>query len=723
MLEHEYFVTCPKGLEYVLADELAALDLTVMRQAPAGVWAAGPLAAGYRACLWSRLANRVILHLAEVDCRSGDALYDGVLKLDWSQHLRRDGRFRINFRGQNDAIRNTQYGAQRIKDAIVDQLRDEQGARPVVDTKDPDLTITARLHRGQAQVGIDLSGESLHKRGYRTEKGVAPLRENLAAALLIRAGWPEIAKAGGELIDPLCGSGTILIEAALMAMDQAPGLMREGYGFDRWPGHQPALWEDLLVEARERARVGQDRKPLHIRGYDENRAVIATAWRNIGRAGVGDWVHVEKRKLDAFVNESSAAQGLILTNPPYGERLSERQALAPLYETLGRVVREQAQGWHLGIVTGAPDLGHSLGLRSHRQYKLFNGQLPVQLLLFQVTPEDEARVRTQGEPEPVWPKIANPERAAMFGNRLRKNKKQLGSWARKHNLDGYRLYDADMPEFALAIDWYADNVHVQEYAPPKTVDAKAARERLAEALSVIPDALSISTDAMVCKQRERQAGTRQYEKQDASDEFFTIHEAGCLLQVNLRDYLDTGLFLDHRPIRQWIQQQAQGKRFLNLFCYTGAATVHAGVGGASESLSVDMSQTYLNWARTNLDLNELQPRQHRLLQRDCLQWLAEKPERRETGFDLIFLDPPTFSNSARMEGVLDVQRDHARLIDQAVRRLAPKGTLIFSTNFRRFRMSAEIEARFELENITSRTIDRDFQRNPKIHQCWLIRKG
>jgi 23S rRNA (guanine2445-N2)-methyltransferase / 23S rRNA (guanine2069-N7)-methyltransferase len=431
---------------------------------------------------------------------------------------------------------------------------------------------------------------------------------------------------------------------------------------------------------------------------------------------------VEKRPLDAFVNESSAEKGLVLTNPPYGERLSERQALSPLYETLGQVVREHAQGWSLGVLTGASELGHALGLRSHRRYNLFNGQLPVQLLLFSITPENAARVRTPNELEPVAPQVTNPERAAMLANRLRKNKKQLGTWARKHGIECYRLYDADMPEFALAIDWYRDQVHVQEYAPPKSVDPKAARERLAEALAVIPEALAIDHDAMVCKQRERQAGTRQYEKQGASDDFFTVHEGGCALRVNLQDYLDTGLFLDHRPIRQWIQAQSTGKRFLNLFCYTGAATAHAGIGSAAESLSVDMSQTYLQWARANLDLNGLSPRKHRLLQRDCLQWLAEKPERSEAGFDLIFLDPPTFSNSARMEGFLDVQRDHARLIDQAMRRLAPEGTLIFSTNFRRFRLSGEIESRFSAENISARTIDRDFQRNPRIHQCWLIHK-
>ncbi|WP_165854869.1 bifunctional 23S rRNA (guanine(2069)-N(7))-methyltransferase RlmK/23S rRNA (guanine(2445)-N(2))-methyltransferase RlmL [Marinobacter sp. JSM 1782161] len=723
MSQHDYFLSCPKGLEYLLADEMVSLGMTVTRNAPAGVWGRGDLEAGYRACLWSRLANRVILHLATVDGQSGDALYDAVTAMPWEDHLDVSGRFRVAFVGRNDAIRNSQYGVQRVKDAIVDRLRKPSGIRPAVDTQDPDIGVSVRLHRGEAQIGLDLSGESLHKRGYRTEKGAAPLRENLAAALLLRAGWPEVAAGGGDFTDPMCGSGTLLIEAAMMACDMAPGLQRSQYGFSRWPGHDNRLWQQLVDDARERAQIGQRTQRSKYRGYDQNPKVIATAWRNIQRMGLEDRIHVEKRDVVEFRNESQASRGLILTNPPYGERLSEKKALGPVYEALGQGAREQAQGWRLGVFTGVPELCHGLGLRSYKQYKLFNGQLPAQLLLFEVSPDNEARVRRPGEAETVQPRIANQERADMLRNRLRKNRKQLGSWARKQGIECYRLYDADMPEFALAIDCYGDRVHVQEYAPPKSVDARAARERLGEALAVIPEVLDIEPEALVCKQRQRQAGTAQYEKQSASGDFFSVHEAGCALRVNLRDYLDTGLFLDHRPVRQWIQQQAVGKRFLNLFCYTGAATVHAGVGGASETVSVDMSKTYLNWARENLALNGLEDRHHRLIQADCLQWLQSTPRQGESGFDLIFMDPPTFSNSARMEGVLDVQRDHGLLIRQAMARLAPGGVLVFSNNFRRFRLEAELEAEFDVRDVTARTIDKDFARNPRIHRCWEIREA
>lgn len=716
-----FFVTCPKGVEYLLADEMQGFGLELLRNAPAGVWVQGDLQAGYRACLWSRLANRVILNLGEVDATSGDRLYEGVRDIDWSEHLAVSGRFKVAFVGQNDAIRNTQYGAQRVKDAVVDRLRLEDGTRPSIDTDNPDVIISARLHRGILQVGIDLGGDSLHKRGYRTEKGAAPLKENLAAALLLRSGWPEISAAGGDFVDPMCGSGTLLIEAALMAVDEAPGLRRQQFGFSRWQGHQPELWQRLLHEANERAELGRAACKSRFYGYDQDASVVATAQRNVHRAGLTDTVTVSCRSLDEFAREPSwRDQGLVLTNPPYGERLSERKHLAELYQRLGEQVKANLPGWRLGVFTGAPGVGHAIGLRSYKQYKLFNGKLPAQLLLFQV---DEANVTVAREPSApghVAPKVSNTARANMFSNRLRKNRKTLGQWARKQGIECYRLYDADMPEFALAIDIYGDRVHVQEYAPPKTVDARSARERLAEALAVIPTALDIPSDAMVCKQRQRQSGVSQYEKQDVSGDFFTVHEYGCKLKVNLRDYLDTGLFLDHRPVRHWIQKNADGKRFLNLFCYTGVASVHAAVGGAVSSLSLDMSKTYVKWAQENLALNHMDTGAHRVEQADCIEWLATGSALSEQ-FDLIFMDPPTFSNSARMEGVLDIQRDHRQLVEQAMARLSPDGLLIFSNNFRRFRLDDALIAQFQVEDISSATIDRDFQRNPRIHRCWHIR--
>jgi len=718
--KHVFFVTCPKGVEYLLADELASLGLSLVRNAPAGAWVEGELGAGYRACLWSRLANRVILHIAEVDARSADELYEGIVGLDWQAHVPVGGSFRVNFLGQNEALRNTQFGAQKVKDGIVDSIRGAGSPRPSVAQKDPDITISARLNRGRLSVGLDLSGHSLHMRGYRTEQGLAPLKENLAAALLLRAGWPAIITAGGDFVDPMCGSGTLVIEAALMALDIAPGSKQERFGFDRWPGHQPELWLSLRQEAERRAHEGRQGRLLAFAGFDQDSRVIDVARKNVHRAGLDDIVQIDIGSVSDLQRCASwAERGLVMVNPPYGERLSERKELAGLYQCLGEVILRELPGWRLGLFTGVPEFGRSVGLRSFKQYNLFNGKMPAQLLLFEVLPENARVPRNPDAASGVMPRIANPERAAMLRNRLTKNLKTIGQWARKQGIGCYRLYDADMPEYAMAIDLYEGQVHVQEYTAPKSVDDKAARERWAEALAVISGVLEVSPEQMVCKQRQRQSGSRQYEKQAASGEFIKVHEYGCALKVNLKDYLDTGLFLDHRPVRLWLQQHAKGRRFLNLFCYTGAATVHAAVGGASRSLSLDMSKTYVNWAQDNLALNNVDQRKHVVEQADCLAWLADRKTASQT-FDLIFMDPPTFSNSARMAGVLDVQRDHGTLVRQCMARLSSDGLLVFSNNFRKFKLDPGLEAEFEIREVTVSTLDKDFQRNQKIHRCWHI---
>ncbi|MDX5299056.1 MAG: bifunctional 23S rRNA (guanine(2069)-N(7))-methyltransferase RlmK/23S rRNA (guanine(2445)-N(2))-methyltransferase RlmL [Gammaproteobacteria bacterium] len=714
-----FFVTCPKGVEYLLEDELKALGLEPIRQAPAGVWARGTLESGYRVCLWSRLANRVVLHLAELDAPDADALYEGAVRVPWSDHLAADGSFRIDFSGTNPGIRNSHFGAMRVKDALVDAMRSPSGARPSVSLENPDVRIQVHLDRERALVGLDLSGESLHRRGYRQEGALAPLKENLAAALLVRAGWPALAAQGADLVDPMCGSGTLLVEGAMMAMDRAPGLDR-AFGFERWLGHVPALWRRLLDEARERAEQGQIRCSSRFWGFDMDGRVVATARRNAQRAGLAACIQIEQALLDDFRMPSENPMGLVITNPPYGERLSERPALDALYHRLGEQVRTQAQGWRFAVFTSVPELGHALGLRVERKYKLFNGKLPAQLLIFQVETGTMVSPRTGPRlpPDAPRPRIHNPERAQMLENRMRKNLRVIGGWARKQGITCYRLYDADMPEYAFAVDVYNDWLHVQEYAPPASVDPAAAKARLEEMLAVLPGAVQVPAERLVFKQRRRQAGTQQYEKQSETARRMVVEEGGTRLWVNLHDYLDTGLFLDHRPARRWVREQAKGKRVLNLFCYTGAVTAQAVAGGAIMTTSVDMSRTYLNWANDNLELNGFDLRRHHFEQADCLQWLKTPAK---AFFDLIFLDPPTFSNSARMEGVLDVQRDHLALVEGAMKRLSPDGVLIFSNNYRRFRLDPVIAERWEVEDRTQWSLDKDFQRNAKIHQCGFNR--
>ncbi len=723
---HTLFATTAKGLEPLLADELTALGASDVRPTRAGVAFTGDLELAYRACLWSRLASRILLLLDHFTITNADDLYAAIKAVAWEQHLTADGTLAVEFTGGGSGIDHTRFGAQRVKDGVVDRLRERTGRRPSVDPARPDLRIHLHLARGEAQLYIDLAGEPLHRRGYRLEAGAAPLKESLAAALLLRAGWPEIAAAGGGLVDPLCGSGTLPIEAALIAADCAPGIDRDYYGFEGWLGHMPALWQQLHAEARERRSVGLGRLPA-IAASDSDGAVVALAEANATRAGLAGKIHFSVAPLTA-VQPVGEGAGLVITNPPYGERLEAQEGLGRLYADLGATLRERFEGWRAAIFTGNPPLGLCLGLKARRSHTFWNGPIECRLLTLTLAPE--AYVTAQPPPGSARPALrplsqeALGEGAQMLINRLRKNLKHLGRWARRNAVDCYRLYDADLPEYAFALDLYTTQeglyAHLQEYAPPAAIDPRKAALRLREAATVVQQLLELAPERLVVKVRQRQKGRAQYEKLGESGQRHQVREDPCRFWVNLTDYLDTGLFLDHRTTRSMVGELAQGRDVLNLFCYTATATVHAALGGAASTTSVDLSNTYIDWARRNLALNGIQEGAfHRLVRADCFAWLEGAPrERRRYG--LIFLDPPTFSNSKRMEESFDVERDQERLITLAARLLDEDGILIFSTNHRRFKLRTEAHPGLHFEEITRATLPEDFARNPRIHTCWLI---
>lgn len=712
-----FLATAPTGIEPLLAGELAALGAATPEPTRGGIRFQGSLELAYRACLWSRVASRILLLLAEFPATDAEALYTGLHDLPWEEHLAAHGTLVVDFSGGGPGIEHTHFGAQRVKDAIVDRFRARAGGRPGVDPRRPDLRLHVRWHRGQVTVGIDLSGDSLHRRGYREATVTAPLKETLAAALLLKADWPGIASGGGPLLDPLCGSGTLAIEAAWIAGDHAPGLLRDHWGFSGWLGHIPVLWKRLLAEARDRREMGRVRIPP-ILASDQDPKAVRAALINAGRAGVAGHIRIERRDWNTVV-PPPGPPGLLIANPPYGERLREPEEFGELYVHLGDRLKSHFQGWRAALFTGNPEQGKRMGLRACKTHVFHNGPLECRLLQFQVEPEyfvdrDTADRRARA---------AGLERALAMGaesfvNRLRKNLRHLGRWAEREDITCYRLYDADLPEYAVAVDRYEKWLHVQEYAPPPSVDAERARERLDQVLAVLPAVLEIPPDQVFLKVRQRQRGASQYQKQATQGRFHEVREGPARLLVNFTDYLDTGLFLDHRPTRRLVRELAAGQRFLNLFGYTGAATVHAALGGATHTTTVDLSKTYLDWAHRNLELNGFSGSRHELIQADCRQWLVWARGQ----YDLIFLDPPTFSNSRRTNETLDVQRDHVELLRRTLRLLAPNGILIFSTNHRRFRLDRDALADLDIEDWSRRTLPLDFARDPKIHQCWRIRR-
>ena len=709
-MQHPLVLPCAKGSEQVLLQEAETLGLQNARLGVAVVSGTGDLETAYRLCLWSRVASRVLWIVAEGEVANPDDIYALARAVAWDEHIDADSTFAVNFNGIGQGIRNTQFGALKVKDAVADQLRDTLHRRPDVDAKNPDISIDAHLRKGRLTLALDLSGGSLHQRGYRLAHGAAPIKEHLAATLLYRAGWPQLAADGYNLIDPLCGSGTLLLEALLMAADIAPALKRPRFGFTRWQSHKPAVWKRLHEEAVARREAGLSRLDLKIWGYDHDGATLATARDNAARLDLGHCLHLERRELARFTAQPGyGARGLIITNPPYGERLGTLSELVGTYDALGAVFKTFPTDWQMAIISSNPDLLKRLRLQRHKTYQAYNGGIETQIALYLRSEQHEGEGETHDPGAPV------DEQARMLANRLRKNRRAAVKAAAAADTDAYRVYDQDMPEYAVAVDIYGDHIHVQEYAPPKTVAPEKARKRLLDALHLIPQILEIPAANLVLKTRERQRGSAQYQKQAARGEYLTVREGAAKLLVNLHDYLDTGLFLDHRPLRRRIHEEAQGKRFLNLFCYTASASVQAALGGAAHTTSVDLSQTYLDWAHRNFDANELDSR-HRLIKADVMAWLQEG----EAQYDLILCDPPTFSNTKKEQRVFDVQRDHVALIERCMNRLAPGGTLYFSNNYRGFKLDPAISARYHCEDISAATIGFDFARRPNIHKAWRI---
>ena len=721
MMKQQYLATSPAGVGVYLAQELLSFGAEEVVERPVGVSFTGTLALAYRVCLWSRLANRVILQLGTYDVRSTADIYEAVNGLDWVAHIRESGSLMVDFSGRSEAIRNAQFGAQKVKDAIVDRYRQAGRSRPSVDLREPDVRVTAKLAKGQLTLGIDLSGDSLHQRGYRLDGGLAPLKENIAAAALWAADWPARSRRGEALIDPMCGSGTLLLEGALMALNRAPGLLRQRFGFQGWRGHDEAQWQAVRADALEQSTQSRA-ADIEIRGYDADISAVRRATDNIVRLGLESTVRIRCKSLSALTRPThrELATGLLVMNPPWGERMGDASSLRHLYHSIGESISREFTDWTAAILTSDVSLGKAIGLRAHKRHRFQNGRLELHCLQFSLTADNE--LRALRDPEAALAKgtkaapAALSEGAQAVANRIRKNQRHLKSWRQREGVTCYRVYDADIPEYAVAVDVYEERIHVAEYAAPQDIPEEKAAKRLEEVLDAVQVVFKIADrHEIALKQRRRQRGAEQYQRLKQEQTKRVVHESPVKALVNLHDYLDTGLFLDHRPLRCWIRDQAKGGHFLNLFSYTGVATLHAALGGAITSTSVDASSTYLKWFNENLALNGLSERQHRGVRADVRQWLSEDQRR----YDLIMVDPPSFSNSSGLPD-FDVQADHAELLALAMARLSENGTLYFSTNHRRFKIDDAIKEYWQVSDVTAASIPQDFARNRRIHACFRL---
>lgn len=722
-----YWVTCADGLENLLVEELQEIGASITEKKPGRLIIEGTLQTAYRICLWSRLASRVLLpiHHFELekthDARDvAEEIYEGAVSFDWSLIFSPSSTFAIRLQTERDIRVNPQFATLRAKDGVVDSFMEAQGRRPSIDTKQPEITLFVLAGKAAHDYCLDLSGDSLHRRGYRRYMTDAPIKENLAAAILRLAGWHTRNNQFEVLLDPMCGSGTFIIEALMIKTDRAPGLQRQ-FGFMGWHGHDNTLWQQLKNEAQQRHDTALQQPLPQFYAFDADWDAVKATRQNIIAAGFEallPHIKIEERVLADWPDfHLTAKKAIIVTNPPYGERLGDKASNRALYQGLAGQLQKYLPGQQAAILASHVEQSDVLPLEHTQTLRLMNGNLPIYVRSGTIVNKlDKPPFLATWQATPI-----ELEGAQDFANRLQKNISNLKKQALRENVSCLRLYDADLPDFNLVVDLYDDNLHVQEYAPPKTIEPEKAKKRFNLALAAIRQVLGLPREKVFIKTRARQKGISQYEKQSEVSKRFIVQEGNIRVYVNLTDYLDTGLFLDHRPMRLRIAAEAKGKHFLNLYSYTSTASVHAAVGGAASTTSVDLSNTYLNWSKQNFALNGLTvdhaDQQHQFFEADVFEWLKEGHET----YDLIFIDPPTFSNSKKFQGTFDVQRDHASLLKRAMNRLSNGGTLYFSNNFQRFELDDDLTARFDVEEITDKTIGFDFKRNHKIHRAWRLR--
>lgn len=690
-------ITCAQGLGHAAAIEIERFLGQVEQVRPSGVMARFSLVDFYRFCLGTQVASRILLPLYQepLAVHDGqaisDAVYAAARRAQFSQYFDIDTAFWLRLKLDDNIQANQNFCTLRLKDGVVDDFYAQMGARPDAD-KNADFIIYAHIG-DEIAFYQDISKTSLHARGYRVAPTTAPLKENLAAGLLYLAGWHT-----GQfdaIFDPMCGSGTFLIEALLM---DSHALVHDGhdFGFDVWRGHDA----DILAKAREQAWADTRQSQALAVGFDGDVLAVNASIQNAQAAGVSlDVCHVPLHQM-SLPQALHGKKTLTITNPPYGERLGRADMILPLYQGLAARLRQVGMLGKLAVL--AADITHAdaLALQDAATHRLKNGAIKVFFRTGILT----------DKPDILQKSIEKISHAPQdLTDRLYKNIKKV----QKMGLSCARIYDADLPQYNAAVDVYGKKVHIQEYAAPKTIDADTAKSRLMACTQAVRAILSLDKQDVFLKKRERQSGSNQYTRQKRTNMRQIVSENGAFYYVNLADYLDTGLFLDHRLMRARLKQACDGNtRALNLFAYTCTASVQMALGGAFV-VSVDLSANYLTWGAQNFALNGLDIDEHDFIEADAFLWLKECTDK----FDVIFIDPPTFSNSKKFFGTFDIMRDHVALISRAMNRLNTDGVLYFSNNFSKFVLDDEIMARFDVQNITNSTTSADFK---PIHHSFKI---
>lgn len=691
------FASTNFGCEKLLEKELLSLGGENLKIIKGGIYYEGEDSILYNTLMWSRISSRIFLCISKFVIKNSDDLYKNTYNINWTKILFLEKTFLVKFKGTNNIIQNSLFGSLKIKNAIVDKFYQKYSARPNVNLLTPDVRITAYLFHNSVHIMLDLSGESLNKRGYRKFFDIAPIKENLSSAIILSSGW----KKNTPLIDPMCGSGTLLIEAAMISSDRAPGLTRKKWGFQSWKRHNENIWNKILKKAKERFEIGiKTCVKNYFIGYDFNPNVIKKAKKNAINANLENIVNFVQCDLNSLKNPYQSKEiGILISNLSYRERYKTENNLIALYIELGIVLKKHFKNWKLSVFSSSRFLLTFLQIESYEELFFKNGLLDCLLKNCEIFPNELN------------------DKSEEYQNRLRKNFKQLKKWKDLKEIECFRVYDSDLPNYKIIVDVYKKWLVIQEYQAPKSINYKEAHIRLCSAIYHSKEILSIPTNNIVIKFRKKQKNKAQYQKLFNRNSFFIIKEYHVKLIVNLIDYLDTGLFSEHRLVRKLLGKMSIGKDFLNLFSYTGAATVYAGLGKAKSTTTIDISNTYIRWSMRNMSINNLINSKNIFIQEDCLKWIVLTNKK----FDLIFINPPTFSNSKKMKKTFELKRDYIKLMINLKRILRKNGDIIFSSSTHNFEINFDDIKKINLyaRKITHLAQTKDFLK--KNYHSWLIK--
>jgi 23S rRNA (guanine2445-N2)-methyltransferase / 23S rRNA (guanine2069-N7)-methyltransferase len=813
------------GLESVAVRELSLLGSESKGHSTGRVLFRGDMAAIAQANLWLRSAGRVLIRVMHFPARDFEALFETVKAFAWEEWIPKDFAFPVNGRSVKSQLSSVPACQRAVKKAIVERLMAAHHTSTLPETG-PRVILELEILEDMVTIAIDSSGAGLNKRGYRPMVGDAGLKETMAAGLVSLSVW----RPHRALIDPFCGTGTIAIEAAMLARNIAPGLKRE-FDAEHW---SPA-WKSAFDAAREKAQSaprGELAYTIHASDIDERSLKQARYAAHL--AGVEKDIHFKALPFEQL--SSKVEYGCVITNPPWGIRLeTDEVELERLYRQMPLVFRRMPT-WSFHILTGRLDLEQIFGQPATRRRKFYTGGIEAWYFTFlgpkpkreedrgergeeeernaekneeasvdekelevarhvvddglrddsgaaksptelMAAPPVEPRVELHSELEqgsadqidnnaaedyaeteavaantaavahssnlqssaprssaPTQPSPRSISSSAFgglrdrdarelddFRSRLTKNAQHLRKYPSR-GITCYRVYERDCPDVPLIVDIYEGRVHIAEYEREHSRTLAQQADWWDAVRRIASEVLGAPLHHVYTKEKRRQRGLSQHEKQDTTGESYIVHEGGLKFEVNLRDYMDTGLFLDHRLTRKMVGDQAKGKRFLNLFCYTGAFTVYAAAAGAKSTVSVDLSNTYLDWAERNLRHNGLWGQQHTFVRDDVMEFLAKHPKPRPgMGYDLAVVDPPTFSNSKSTEIDWEVAQTHPDLLRMLVPLMEKGGVIYFSTNYRRFKLNEDALKALGLSwrEISKQTVPPEY-RNERIHRCWRL---